>query len=444
MGSKGRAKWLRHVISWKVSCVNTARKKEWQWPTAWKLWASIWERGSRGWEQKNKREERRGRWDSRLSRRIKYFRRAAWRWVSRSCWERAWCQQGLGVFMQWDSSHGKVENEETDGSSSGQKEYNRPLLVHGSMWPRSRGGTFHFGHSVLGWRSLNGKIASWTKRSLDETGSRSSDVETGKRTCRSSDVRDPWSGYQVASVAHLDIWKRQKHRYEICLPKRCEEHVSAVGQDGLFMPSQKKWLDPSRCMSTTREKKMGYGEDRECIRPKAGNADLWIKVWEELHRLAARDILVELEHVKAHRTKKDKRCRTLRGLSLKATRRRMSWKSSSNVGRRIYGGSETKDNAARKRRGVCSSAVCSQLSLFGVGMERLWRAQAEAKRKVEFRGSEKREDKTSNGVSVHEVWKRQQVHEDAEKMHRTKILVGIFLENGKASPWRSWFGKKNG
>ena len=27
--------------------------------------------------------------------------------------------------------------------------------------------------------------------SLDETGSRSLDVETGKRTCRSSDVRDP-------------------------------------------------------------------------------------------------------------------------------------------------------------------------------------------------------------------------------------------------------------
>ena len=52
---------------------------------------------------------------------------------------------------------------------------------------------------------------------------------------------------------------------------------------------------------------------------------LWIKIWEELHRLAARDIVVEVECVKAHRTKKRKRCRTLRGMSLKATRRRMSW-----------------------------------------------------------------------------------------------------------------------
>ena len=39
--------------------------------------------------------------------------------------------------------------------------------------------------------SLDGKIVSRTKRSVDEANSRSSDVETGERTCRSSDVRDP-------------------------------------------------------------------------------------------------------------------------------------------------------------------------------------------------------------------------------------------------------------
>ena len=37
-----------------------------------------------------------------------------------------------------------------------------------------------------------------------------------------------------------------------------------------------------------------------------GDADLWICFWEELHRLAARDFVVEVEHVKAHRTKKEK------------------------------------------------------------------------------------------------------------------------------------------
>ena len=31
------------------------------------------------------------------------------------------------------------------------------------------------------------------------------------------------------------------------------------------------------------------------------------KIWEELHKLAGRDMAVEVEHVKAHRTKKDMR-----------------------------------------------------------------------------------------------------------------------------------------
>ena len=44
----------------------------------------------------------------------------------------------------------------------------------------------------------------------------------------------------------------------------------------------------------------------KCIDAKAGDADWWIENWEELHRLAARDVVVEVEHVK-HRTKKDKK-----------------------------------------------------------------------------------------------------------------------------------------
>ena len=45
--------------------------------------------------------------------------------------------------------------------------------------------------------------------------------------------------------------------------------------------------------------------DRKCIDPKAGDADLWIEIWEELHKIAARDIVVEVEHVKAKKEKKD-------------------------------------------------------------------------------------------------------------------------------------------
>ena len=47
--------------------------------------------------------------------------------------------------------------------------------------------------------------------------------------------------------------------------------------------------------------------EKECIiKPRAGDADLWIKMWEELHELVKRGILVEVELVKAHRTKKEK------------------------------------------------------------------------------------------------------------------------------------------
>ena len=53
---------------------------------------------------------------------------------------------------------------------------------------------------------------------------------------------------------------------------------------------------------------MGYGEEKET----ASNRELDMLIcgsrfWEELHRLAARDIVVEVQHVKAHRTKKDKK-----------------------------------------------------------------------------------------------------------------------------------------
>ena len=48
--------------------------------------------------------------------------------------------------------------------------------------------------------------------------------------------------------------------------------------------------------------------EKECIKPKAGHTNLWIKIWEELHELVKRGILVEVAHVKAHlRRKKQKR-----------------------------------------------------------------------------------------------------------------------------------------
>ena len=47
--------------------------------------------------------------------------------------------------------------------------------------------------------------------------------------------------------------------------------------------------------------------EKECIKPGAGDADLWIRFWEELHELAKRGIWVEVEHVEARRTKKKRK-----------------------------------------------------------------------------------------------------------------------------------------
>ena len=71
---------------------------------------------------------------------------------------------------------------------------------------------------------------------------------------------------------------------------------------------------------------MGCGEERGCIKPRDGAADLWIEIWEEMHSLAARGMTVKVDHFKAHRTKKEKKEMShLRSLSLKAKRRRMTW-----------------------------------------------------------------------------------------------------------------------
>ena len=52
--------------------------------------------------------------------------------------------------------------------------------------------------------------------------------------------------------------------------------------------------------------------------------------------------------------------------------------------------------AAGKRSAVCSFAECCQLPLLGRTMEGLWRAQAQAERKVGFRGKEERKCEPSN------------------------------------------------
>ena len=90
--------------------------------------------------------------------------------------------------------------------------------------------------------------------------------------------------------------------------------------------------------------------ERKCIDPKAGDAALWIKIWEELHLLMSKEIMVEVEHVKAHRTKKDKKDMSHFERFVTDGNEEAVGKGRSNVGRRIYGGSEGKDSPATEKK----------------------------------------------------------------------------------------------
>ena len=43
----------------------------------------------------------------------------------------------------------------------------------------------------------------------------------------------------------------------------------------------------------------------KCVGPKAKDADLWLCIWEEVRRIHQEGALLEVEHVKAHLSKKD-------------------------------------------------------------------------------------------------------------------------------------------
>ena len=42
----------------------------------------------------------------------------------------------------------------------------------------------------------------------------------------------------------------------------------------------------------------------KCIGPKAEDANLWILKWSEMHRVHQEGMLLEVEHLKVHRSKK--------------------------------------------------------------------------------------------------------------------------------------------
>ena len=151
---------------------------------------------------------------------------------------------------------------------------------------------------------------------------------------------------------------------------------------------------------------------RKCIDSKAGDADLWIKIWKELHLLTSREILVEVEHATAHRTEKDKK---------------EMW----HFGKFVTDGNEKADELA-KAGAMLDDGFMAQVranTSFHC-LVKDWKDCVERLRqkKMEFHGKEKGGNEASYGVvcgveeiRMREVWKRQQVHDDARQIHRAEI-----------------------
>ena len=96
-----------------------------------------------------------------------------------------------------------------------------------------------------------------------------------------------------------------------------------------FLCFLKKVIGPTKVHVDNKGIIMDYEKEKKCIMPRAGDADLWIKIRVELHGLVERGILLEVEHVNAHRTKKEKEKMSQfeRSSSPNAMRRPMSWQN---------------------------------------------------------------------------------------------------------------------
>ena len=70
-----------------------------------------------------------------------------------------------------------------------------------------------------------------------------------------------------------------------------------------------------------------WRRETKCKGPKAKDADLGVLIWEELHSVHPEVTLVDVEHVKAHRSKKEQQETSLfEKPTTRATRRQMSWR----------------------------------------------------------------------------------------------------------------------
>ena len=98
--------------------------------------------------------------------------------------------------------------------------------------------------------------------------------------------------------------------------------------------------------------------EKECIKPRAGDADLWIRIWEELHELVKRGILVEVEHVKAHHTKETKEKMTQHERFVTEGNEKADELAKAGAMMDECFMAEARAETTKQERDVCSLAVC--------------------------------------------------------------------------------------
>ena len=98
---------------------------------------------------------------------------------------RTWGAHAVGI-----SPTARLKLRGQMAAAAGKESTDIPVFVHGStLEVEDESSTMTTQYWVEG--VLDREMESRAERSADEADSRGSNVETGKRTCRSSDVRDP-------------------------------------------------------------------------------------------------------------------------------------------------------------------------------------------------------------------------------------------------------------
>ena len=155
------------------------------------------------------------------------------------------------------------------------------------------------------------------------------------------------------------------------------------------------------------------GEMR-CIGPRAQNADLWILIWEELHRFHQEGTLVEVEHVKAHRTEKERQQMSL--LENFITQDSEKADEFAQEGAMMDGGlqAHARASSVQQEREVFCAALQDAASFHCLVEE--WKDCEELKPKPKEKWTFVNKKRKANKYRCMEMRKKQQAHADTREM----------------------------